>query len=55
MFARACVESQTSPDEYLPRVVDLRRLFEETLSALEREANPLVQRRPTSFGRAVSH
>src|SRR3546814_1307445 len=29
MFARACVESQTSPDEYLPRVVELRRLFEE--------------------------
>src|SRR3546814_11730257 len=55
MFARACVESQTSPDEYLPRVVELRRLFEETLSALAREANPTVQRRRTSFGRAVRH
>lgn len=55
MFARHCVESQISPDEYLPRVVELRKLFEETLSALEREANPLVQRRPAGFGRAVNY
>ena len=55
MFARHCVESQISPDEYLPRVVELRKLFEETLSALEREANPLAQRRPTGFGRAVNY
>src|SRR3546814_222017 len=53
MFARRCVESQVSPEEYLPRVVELRPLFETTLSALEREANPLVRRRP-SFGSAVS-
>ena len=55
MFARRCVESQTSPEEYLPRVVELRQLFEETLGALEREANPLVQRRPAGFGRAVGY
>ena len=55
MFARHCVESQISPEEYLPRVVELRRLFEETLGALEREANPLVQRRPAGFGRAVGY
>lgn len=55
MFARHCVESQISPEEYLPRVVTLRPLFEETLTALEREANPLVQRRPSSFGRAVGY
>lgn len=55
MFARHCVEAQVSPEEYLPRVVTLRALFEETLDALEREANPLVQRRPTGFGRAVSY
>ncbi|MGQ3101222.1 MAG: Hpt domain-containing protein [Sphingopyxis solisilvae] len=55
MFARHCVESQISPEEYLPRVVELRKLFEETLSALEREANPLVQRRPAGFGRAVGY
>ena len=55
MFGRHCVEAQISPEEYLPRVVTLRPLFEETLEALEREANPLVQRRPSSFGRAASY
>lgn len=54
MFARHCVEAQTSPEEYLPRIVGLRPLFEQTLTALEREANPLVQRRATGFGRAVA-
>jgi aryl-alcohol dehydrogenase (NADP+) len=29
--------------------------IEETLEALEREANPLVQRRPATFGRAASY
>ncbi|HMO74866.1 MAG TPA: Hpt domain-containing protein [Sphingopyxis sp.] len=55
MFARRCVEAQVSPEEYLPRVVTLRPLFEETLGELEREANPLVQRRPSGFGRAVGY
>ncbi|WP_257544637.1 Hpt domain-containing protein [Sphingopyxis sp. DBS4] len=55
MFARHCVEAQVSPEEYLPRVVNLRALFEETLAALEREANPLVQRKPVGFGRAVGY
>ena len=55
MFGRRCVESQVSPEEYLPRVVELRSLFEKTLAALEREANPLVQRRPASFGSAVGY
>ncbi|MGN6691278.1 MAG: Hpt domain-containing protein [Sphingopyxis sp.] len=55
IFARHCVEAQVSPEEYLPRVVTLRPLFEQTLEALEREANPLVQRRPSSFGRAVGY
>lgn len=54
MFARRCVEAQVSPEEYLPRVVTLRPLFEQTLAALEREANPLVQRRPATFGRAAT-
>ena len=53
VFARHCIESQTSPEEYLPRVVTLRPLFEETLGALEREANPLVQRRTPGVGSAV--
>jgi histidine phosphotransfer protein HptB len=52
-FARRCVEMRVSPEEYLPKVVGLRSLFNATIDALERESNPLVQRRPVSgFGRA---
>ncbi len=51
MFARECVEHRNAPDEYIQKVVALRPLFEETLIELEREANPLVQRRE-GFGRA---
>lgn len=47
LFARQCIEHQVPPDEYLPRIVKLRGLFNRTLEELEREANPLVQRRPT--------
>lgn len=62
VFARQCIERQLPPDEYLPKVVKLRPLFEATLDALERETNPLVQRRPAAgfgrsgsgFGRAIS-
>lgn len=55
MFARHCLESHVSPEEYLPRVVTLRPLFDETLGALEREANPLVQRRNPGFGSALGY
>lgn len=51
--ARHCVEIHEAPDELLPRVVELRPLFEATLSAFERECNPLVERR-TGFGRRKS-
>lgn len=52
-FARRCVEMRVSPEEYLPKVVGLRSLFNATLDALESESNPLVQRRPANgFGRA---
>lgn len=49
-IARDCVESRDTPDEALSEVVALRALFERTLAMLEREANPLVERRPM-FGR----
>lgn len=55
MFARRCVEAQQSPEEYLPRVVELRPLFEQTLAALERESNPLMRRNPGGFGRAAAY
>ena len=52
MIARDCVETQDTPDAALEHIVKLRPLFEETLHLLEREANPLVERRPTGgFGR----
>jgi histidine phosphotransfer protein HptB len=51
-FARRCVEMRVTPEEYLPKVVGLRPLFNATLEALERESNPLVQRRAGGFGRA---
>jgi HPt (histidine-containing phosphotransfer) domain-containing protein len=49
-IARDCVETLDTPDQALAHVVALRPLFEKTLSMLERESNPLVERRPT-FGR----
>lgn len=48
--ARRCVEYHESPEELIEQVVALRPAFEETLQLLEKEANPLVPRRPT-FGR----
>ena len=50
LVARYCVESHDTPDEALGAVVALRPLFERTLAMLERESNPLVERRP-AFGR----
>lgn len=51
-IARDCVENHDTPDEALEHVVQLSPLFEQTLALLEREANPLVARRPAAgFGR----
>ncbi|MGN6376177.1 MAG: Hpt domain-containing protein [Sphingomonas sp.] len=51
MIGRACVESHDTPDQALEHVVRLRPLFQRTLGALEREANPLVSRQGGGFGR----
>ncbi|MDQ2879400.1 MAG: Hpt domain-containing protein [Pseudomonadota bacterium] len=51
MIARDCVESRDTPSHALEHVVALGPMFEATLQMLEREANPLVQRRPAGFGR----
>ncbi|OYY77707.1 MAG: histidine phosphotransferase [Sphingomonas sp. 28-62-20] len=53
-IARACVEKRDSPDEALAHIVDLRPLFEATLELLQREANPLVARKPGFGRRAMS-
>ncbi len=52
-IARDCVEAQDTPDAALEPIVRLRPLFEQTLALLEREANPLAERRPVvgGFGR----
>ena len=49
-IARDCVETQDTPDDALPHVVKLRPLFDQTLTMLEREASPLVERRPVAGG-----
>lgn len=51
-IARACVETHDTPDAALPHVVGLRELFDQTMALLQREANPLVERRTgAGFGR----
>ena len=49
--ARRAVESRLFPDEILPSVVKLRRLFDQAMILFAREMNPLAARRP-AFGRA---
>ena len=54
--ARLCVETHRFPDELVPQVVELRKLFNETVELFEKATNPLVQRTaPTGFGRKVSN
>src|SRR3954467_13031591 len=54
--ARFCVETHRFPDEIVPEVVQLRRLFDETVELFEKATNPLVQRAPaTGFGRKVNN
>ena len=47
--ARHYVEIRQGPEELVEKVVQLRPLFESTLTALENEASPLVERR-AQFG-----
>lgn len=51
MIARKCVEHRDTPDELVTEVVKLRSLFRTTLSVLEAQSNPLLQRRPGGFSR----
>ena len=54
--ARFCIESRRFPDELVPEVVQLRKLFDQTVELFEKATNPLVQRTPTGgFGRKVSN
>ena len=57
--ARMCVETHRFPDELVPEVVQLRKLFNETVELFEKATNPLVTRpgAPAAggFGRKVSN
>ena len=56
-IARTCVETHDAPDEALEHVIRLKPVFEATLAILERESNPLVERRPVfggGFGRRAT-
>jgi len=55
VIARDSIETHDTPDAALEHVVQLRSVFERTLALLEREANPLVERRPAAgFGRRAA-
>lgn len=51
--ARSCIESHRFPDELVAHVVELRRLFDATNALMERELNPLMERRG-GFGKKQS-
>ena len=56
--ARFCVESRRFPDELVPEVVELRRLFSETVELFDKATNPLMSRArpaPAGFGRKASN
>jgi HPt (histidine-containing phosphotransfer) domain-containing protein len=54
--ARFCIESHRFPDELVPEVVELRRLFDETIAVLDKETNPLMTRAaPGGFGRKINN
>jgi HPt (histidine-containing phosphotransfer) domain-containing protein len=57
--ARMCVETHRFPDELVPQVVELRRLFNRTVDLFDKATNPLLQRGPNGpvggFGRKASN
>jgi len=54
--ARLCIETHRFPDELVPQVVELRRLFSQTVELFDKETNPLMTRTPPGgFGRKVNN
>jgi HPt (histidine-containing phosphotransfer) domain-containing protein len=56
--ARLCIETHRFPDELVPQVVELRRLFSQTVEAFDKATNPLMTRPqagPGGFGRKVGN
>ena len=55
--ARFCIESHRFPDELVPQVVELRKLFDETVELFDKATNPLMSRAApvTGFGRKANN
>ena len=55
--ARFCIETHRFPSELVPEVVELRRLFNETVELFDKATNPLLTRAaPASgFGKKVTN
>ena len=54
--ARFCVESRRFPDELVPEVVELRRLFNNTVELFDKATNPLMTRAGSGgFGRKATN
>ena len=50
--ARSCIETHRFPDELIPDVVELRRMFNLTVEMFDKATNPLMTRaQPATFGR----
>jgi HPt (histidine-containing phosphotransfer) domain-containing protein len=56
--ARSCIETHRFPDELVPEVVELRRMFNRTVELFDKATNPLLTRTPPAsggFGRKVAN
>ena len=56
--ARSCIETHRFPDELVPEVVQLRKMFEQTVDMFDKAVNPLLTRaRPAAggFGKKVAN
>lgn len=57
--ARLCIETHRFPDELVKDVVELRRMFEQTIALFDKATNPVLSRGPApfagGFGRKVTN
>ena len=53
--ARFCIETHSFPDELIPDVVALKRLWRETIELFDKETNPLQVRTGGGFGKKVAN
>ena len=54
--ARICIETHRFPDELVPDVVELKRLWRQTIELFDKATNPLQSRGPVAggFGKKVA-